>query len=64
MTTKQRKELYRDLWVIIRTIILLIIAFLLLTHSVGVYNGLNKGIYILNCGLEVVGNPGFFCGNY
>lgn len=30
----------------------------------GIYNGLNKGIVVGNCGLEVWGHPGFFCGDY
>jgi hypothetical protein len=35
-----------------------------LTGYVQVYNGLNKGVVVGNCGLEVVGHPGFFCGDY
>jgi hypothetical protein len=31
---------------------------------VGVYDGLNKGVTVGDCGLELVGEPGPFCGNY
>jgi hypothetical protein len=29
----------------------------------GVYDGLNKGVTVGDCGLELVGEPGPFCGN-
>jgi hypothetical protein len=32
------------------------------TGEVGYYNGVNKGVYVHRCGLEIVGQPGFFCG--
>jgi hypothetical protein len=34
------------------------------TGEIGFYNGLNKGVTVGNCGFEVVGEPGPFCGNY
>lgn len=40
---------------------LLILVALYLTHNLGFYDGLNKGIYILNCGFEFVGDFGIFC---
>jgi hypothetical protein len=43
--------------------LIVILLFLLLPES-GVYNGLNKGVYVGNCGVEVWGRPGIFCGNY
>ena len=30
------------------------------TNTVGVYNGLNKGVFVGDYGLEFVGEPGFF----
>jgi hypothetical protein len=32
------------------------------TGYVGFYNGLNKGVTIGSCGIEIVGEPGWFCG--
>jgi hypothetical protein len=32
-------------------------------NVIGTYDGLNKGVFVGHCGLEVVGEPGFFC-NY
>jgi hypothetical protein len=34
------------------------------TGYIGFYNGLNKGVTIGNCGIEIVGEPGWFCGDY
>lgn len=31
------------------------------SHKVGFYSGLNKGVYVFDCGVEIVGEPGFFC---
>jgi hypothetical protein len=31
---------------------------------VGVYDGLNKGVTVGDCGVELVGEPGWFCGDY
>lgn len=30
-------------------------------NVVGAYDGQNKGVFVGDCGLEVVGEPGFFC---
>lgn len=35
-----------------------------LACTVRIYNGVNKGITVVNCGVEIVGTPGFFCGDY
>lgn len=31
------------------------------TGTAKVYNGLNKGVVVGNCGVEIVGEPGPFC---
>lgn len=48
-------------WLIILLIILVVILCWLSQDNFGVYNGLNKGVFFLNCGLEIVGEPGLFC---
>lgn len=52
-------------------LLLLVIAFLAilflyaLNHQyIGFYNGLNKGVYFLNCGFEFTGEFGLFCGSF
>jgi hypothetical protein len=41
--------------------LMLVVALALQVH---VYNGQNKGFTYGNCGIEVVGEPGHFCGDY
>jgi hypothetical protein len=44
--------------------LILVVGVLIGTGYIGFYNGLNKGITVGNCGIEVVGEPGWFCGDY
>ncbi len=41
-----------------------LIAAIVVGHYTSVYNGTNKGITVGSCGIELIGHPGLFCGNY
>lgn len=34
---------------------------LVASNAAGIYDGANKGVFVGNCGIEFVGEPGFFC---
>lgn len=45
-------------------IVLAIVAAGTLAHAsgyVGTYDGVNKGVYVGSCGVEIVGTPGPYC---
>lgn len=52
---------YRKAWLLILAGVMSL-SLGLATGYVGTYNGLNKGVYVGPCGVEVYGSPGAFCG--
>ena len=50
--------------VIICILALIIVWFLYSYRLIGFYGGENAGVFIGNCGFELKGSFGFFCGNY
>lgn len=52
------------LLVLVPLVLAIALALGLATHTIGFYNGLNKGITVGGCGFELVGQPGPFCGDF